>query len=120
MLPVLQSLSKLWLITLVISALVMIWEIRLGISLLWGSSVCLLPAMVFAWYASTLRGARQAATSVRRFYLAEAAKLVITAVLFAVVFIRGASISLPVFFCAYIATQILVLVLTAKVIHRHA
>ncbi len=119
-LPVFQSLFGLWLVTVVIGALVMVWESRWGISLLWGSSVCLLPALIFAWYAADIRGARQVATSVRRFYLAEAAKFMITALLFAVVFTRDATISLPVFFCAYIATQILTLVLTAKVVHRHA
>ena len=119
-LPVFQPLVGLWLVTVIIGVLTMTWESRWGISLLWGSSVCLLPALIFAWYAAAIRGARQVDASVRRFYMAEAAKFIVTALLFAVVFTRDATISLPVFFCAYIATQILTLVLTAKVVHRHA
>lgn len=119
-LPVFKVLVGLWLATVVFGALITLWESRWGISLLWGSSVCLLPALIFAWYAAGIRGARQVGNSVRRFYLAEAAKFMVTALLFAVVFTRDATISLPVFFCAYIATQILTLVLTAMVVHRHA
>lgn len=117
-LPVFKPLAILWLVLLGISELIIFWHQRWGISLLWGSSVCLLPAMIFAWYAAHIRGARDIHASVQRFYAAEAAKFILTAILFAVVFTRGTVISLPVFFCAFIATQILTLVLTAKVVHQ--
>lgn len=115
-LPVYKRLIQLWIILLCIGAAVMFWQSRWGMSLLWGFSVCLAPAIVFAWYAGRIRGASNVHASVNRFYGAETAKFLLTAAFFAVVFTRDADFSVPVFFGAFILAQIAQLILTAKVL----
>lgn len=105
-LPVLKRLLWLWAAALGIGALMSAWNSQWGLAVIWGVSVCLLPAAVFARYAGQVRGATQVQHSVHRFYAAEAAKFALTAVLFAVVFTRDVKINVPVFFCAFIGAQL--------------
>lgn len=78
-----------------------------GLSLIWGFSVCLLPAICFSWYSFRYRGARVAVATVNMFYRAEAMKFILTALLFAAVFYRADKVDLVVFFLAFVAAQIL-------------
>ena len=117
-LPVFKRLVVLWLILMVMSGAVFSWHSLWGISLLWGFSVCLLPAIVFAWFAGQIRGARYISQSLHRFYGAESVKLILTAVLFAVVFTRDVPISMPVFFCAFVTAQITQLIVTAASVRQ--
>lgn len=77
-----------------------------GLSLLWGSSVCLLPVLCFSWFVYKYQGARQASATVIAFYSAESLKFILTALLFAAVFHRADKINLAVFFLAFITAQI--------------
>jgi ATP synthase protein I len=116
---VFKQLVILWLALMLLSGVVMAWQSQWGISLLWGFSVCLLPAMVFAKYAGQIRGALAVGQSVNRFYRAESAKLILTALLFAAVFIRDELISMPVFLCAFVAAQIAQIILVALSVYRY-
>lgn len=118
-LPVYKRLMQLWIILLCIGAAVMFWQSRWGMSLLWGFTVCLVPAMVFAWYAGRISGASSVYASVNRFYGAETAKFMLTAVLFAVVFTRDVEFSVPVFLGAFVLAQVVQLVITAQVVRNH-
>ncbi|MFC3154167.1 ATP synthase subunit I [Gilvimarinus japonicus] len=117
-LPVFKRLVVLWLILMAISGAVFSWHSLWGISLLWGFSVCLLPAIVFARFAGQVRGARDISQSVHRFYSAESAKLILTAALFAVVFTRDVPISMPVFLCAFVTAQIAQLIVIAASVRQ--
>ena len=117
-LPVFKRLVALWIVLIVFSGAVLSWHSLWGISLLWGFSVCLVPAIVFARFAGQIRGAWGIRQSVNRFYSAESAKLILTAVLFAVVFTRDVAISIPVFLCAFVAAQIAQLIVTAASIRQ--
>ncbi|MDO3381657.1 ATP synthase subunit I [Gilvimarinus algae] len=118
--PVFRRLVILWLVLIVTSCPLLFWYPRWGISLLWGFSVCLVPAMVFAKIAGQVRGAHDVKTSVNRFYSAEAAKFMLTVALFALVFTRDANYSVPVFLCAFIFAQIAQLALTAATFARRS
>lgn len=118
-LPAFKKLAMLWVILVLLSSGVLVWDKQWGVSLLWGFSVCLLPAMVFAKYAGQIRGALAVGQSVSRFYRAESAKLILTAALFAAVFIRDELISMPVFLCAFVAAQLAHITLVATSVYRH-
>ena len=111
--PVVQRLFMLWLAAVVLAVAVMPIDSKWGLSLLWGFSVCLLPAICFSWYSFRYRGARAAVTAVNAFYRAEAIKFFLTALLFAAVFHRADKVNLLVFFLAFIAAQIFSWLLTA-------
>lgn len=91
-----------------------------GLSVLWGSSVCLLPAMCFSWYAYKYQGARQALATVNAFYRAESLKFILTALLFAAVFHRADKINLAVFFLAFITAQIFSWLLIAHTLRQQS
>jgi ATP synthase protein I len=93
-------------------------DARLGLSILWGFSVCLLPSACFTWYAHSDRGARAVATTVIGFYRAEAVKFVLTASLFAVVFLQADKIHPAVFFLAFVVAQICSWVLVAVTLRQ--
>jgi ATP synthase protein I len=93
-------------------------DTRIGLSLLWGFSVCLLPAACFTWYATKYRGARVALATVNGFYRAEAVKFVLTAILFALVFQRVDQIQPAVFFFAFVVAQICSWVLVALTLRK--
>lgn len=97
----------------------MLVEARIGLSLLWGVSVSLLPSACFAWYSfRAYGGARRSAAMIRSVYRAEAIKFLLTAVLFAVVFKQVGRINLPVFFLAFVCGQIASLLVTARALDQ--
>jgi len=104
---VLSPLIVFWLTLVFLAAAVITLKFQLGLSLLWGVSVSALPGLCFAWYGyPKAAGARQAAASLRALYRAETIKFLITAVLFAVVFIQVEQIHLGAFFIAYLVTHL--------------
>lgn len=116
--PVLQRQLYLWLILVLMALTVMLTETRIGLSLLWGFSVCLLPAACFTWYATKYRGARAALAMVNGFYRAEAVKFALTAILFALVFQRAEQIHPIAFFLAFVVAQICSWVLVALTLRK--
>ena len=118
--PVLQRQLFLWLVLVAVALTLMPIDSRGGLSLLWGFSVCLLPAACFTWYANHYRGARATLVTVNRFYRAEATKFVLTAVLFAAVFQQVDKIYPAAFFLAFVIAQIFSWVLTAVTVRRHS
>lgn len=118
-LPVYKHLITLWLFTLCLGFPVLLWQSHWGLSLLWGVSVCLVPAIVFAWYAGRISGASRIYASVNRFYGAETAKFILTAVLFAVAFTRDVELSVPVFLGSFILAQVAQWAIAAKVLRSH-
>lgn len=70
-----------------------------------GGLVAWLPNVYFALMAFRYRGARAARNIVKSFYAGEAGKFVLTAVLFALVFVSVKPLNAPVLFGAFIVTQ---------------
>lgn len=97
----------LWLALAVLALAVMPLDKKIGISLVWGISVCLLPTICFAWYSFRYRGGQVVASVVAAFYRAETVKFLLTGMLFAAVFNRADQINLSIFFAAFCVTQIL-------------
>jgi F0F1-type ATP synthase assembly protein I len=109
----------LWLWLILVALMLMLIDKGVGLSLLWGFSVCLLPAMCFTWYAHHYRGARAMQMTVHKFYRAEAAKFILTTMLFAAVFQQVDKIYPATFFLAFVIAQIFSWVLTAGILRRH-
>lgn len=97
----------LWLALVGLAVALVPLDKKLGISLAWGISVCLLPAICFAWYSFKYRGGQVAVAVVSGFYRAEAVKFLLTGILFAAAFKRTDQINILIFFTAFIVTQIL-------------
>lgn len=93
----------------------------MGLSVLWGYSVNVLPSICFAWYSLKYFGsARRSRAMVSSLYRAEALKFVLTVVLFSVVFMQVGSIYPLIFFLAYGAAQVATWVITARALaQRH-
>ncbi|WP_049723041.1 ATP synthase subunit I [Gilvimarinus polysaccharolyticus] len=119
-LPVFKRLLLVWITLIVMSLAVIAWLPVIGVSLLWGVCVCLVPAMVFAKIAGNIRGAQNVSQSVNRFYMAESAKLILTAALFAAVLTRDAALSIPVFLCAFVVTQLVQLIVIAASVRQYS
>lgn len=111
--PILQRQLYLWLVMMGLALLLLLIDTRIGMSLVWGFSVCLLPAICFTWYATKYQGARAALGVVNGFYRAETVKFILTAILFALVFQRVEQIYPSAFFLAFVAAQIFSWVLIA-------
>lgn len=75
-------------------------------SVLAGGLICVIPNAYFAWRAFRYRGARAAREILRSFYQGEAVKFVLTAVLFALVFVWLKPLSPLALFVGFIGTQI--------------
>lgn len=91
-------------------------DARLGMSLLWGISVSALPSACFAWYGvRRMGGARQSQVAVHAIYRAETIKFLLTAALFAAVFLRVDEIRPGVFFLAFAVTHIGTSLVVARV-----
>lgn len=100
----------------------LMWAIdaRLGLSLLWGIAVSALPGACFAWYSfRRFGGARQSGTAVHAIYRAETIKFLLTAVLFAAVFMRVTEIHLAAFFIAFVGAHLGASLVTARALARH-
>jgi ATP synthase protein I len=92
---------------------------RLGLSLLWGCSVSLLPSACFAWFSfRNYGGARRSIAMLYGLYRAEAFKFLLTAALFAAVFVQVDKIYAPAFFLAFVGGQIASWLVTARALSR--
>ena len=116
--PILQRQLFLWLAMVVIALAVMVIDARVGLSLLWGFSVCMLPAACFTWYANKNHVLFVTLTTVNNFYRAEAIKIVLTGILFALVFKRENNIDVVILFIAFVVAQICSAVVVAKTLHK--
>ncbi len=116
--PILQRQLFLWLAMVVIAVAVMWINRRIGLSLLWGFSVCMLPAACFTWYATKKRVVHATLVTINNFYRAEAIKIVLTAILFAVVFQRENEIDVIILFVAFVVAQLCSAILVAKTLHK--
>lgn len=93
-------------LTLVMSALFLLTnDLNAGYSSLLGGLVCILPNVIFISQAFKHQGARAAKKIVQSFYKAEAFKIILSIVLFALVFIMFAITPLA-FFITYILVQL--------------
>ena len=77
----------------VVSLTGLLWGVVAAYSALLGGLVCLVPNCYFAYRAFKFQGARAARHIVRSFYAGEAGKIMITALLFALVFSRVSPIN---------------------------
>ncbi len=112
--PVLRQLVWLWLGLLLLASLAVFYSPRMGLTLLWGVSVCLVPTLLFAKLTEKRVGTVPITHVLRSFNRAESAKFVFTAGLFTAVFIQAEKVFVPVFFMVFIATQVLSLVVIAR------
>ena len=102
----------------VIASAVMLINSRVGLSILWGFSVCMLPAACFTWYATKSRVMLTTLVTINNFYRAEAVKVILTAILFALVFKRENQIDAVILFVAFVIAQICSAVLVAITLHK--
>lgn len=116
--PVVKWLLVIWLSAIAVALLVWMTDSRLGLTLLWGFSVSLVPGILFAWYVFKYQGAHQVGVVVHSLYRAEAAKFVFTAGLFIAAFQQAEKINLVLFFFAYLAAQIISWLLIARMINQ--
>ena len=77
-----------------------------GWSALLGGLICWLPSCWFAYRAFRYRGARAAMQIVRSFYAGEAGKMILTAALFALVFVNFETVSAPALFVGFAIVQL--------------
>lgn len=105
--PVFRRLTLLWLILIGIALAIKPYDSTLSLSVLWGVTVNLAPAVCFAWYVFRIRGASKVRQTVNAFYRGEAAKYLMTVFLFAVVFVQVDKINVLAFFLSVITAQIL-------------
>lgn len=77
-----------------------------GWSALLGGLICWLPSCWFAYRAFRYRGARAAMQIVRSFYAGEAGKMLLTAVLFTLVFVNFETVSAPALFAGFAGVQL--------------
>lgn len=116
--PILQRQLFLWLAMVAIALAIMWIDKGIGLSLLWGFSVCMLPAACFTWYATKSRVMFAPLVTINNFYRAEAIKIILTAILFALVFKRANEIDVVILFIAFVVAQICSAVLVAKTLHK--
>lgn len=103
---------------IILASAVLLVDARIGLSLMWGFSACMLPALSFAWYASRGSGTLGAVVTINRFYRAEAVKIVLTAALFALIFQHEKKIDVVVLFLAFIVAQVCSSVLVARTLNK--
>jgi len=70
-----------------------------------GGIACFLPSLAFAYRAFRFSGARSAQKILRSFYSGEAIKLVLTAMIFALIFINVKSLNVGALFSGFILVQ---------------
>jgi len=90
---------------LVVTLIGLFWGLVTAYSALLGGLVCLLPNCYFAYRAFKFQGARAARHIIRSFYAGEAGKLMLTAVLFGLVFSQVSSINALAVFLGFGAVQ---------------
>lgn len=114
--PVLKGISILGLLLLTLTCVVRFFDPLIATSILWGGAVCLVPNYVFAWWTYRQQSASLAKELVNGFYRAEAIKFVLTAALFAWVFIQADRIRTELFMTAFIVTQVITWVLSSYIV----
>lgn len=105
-LPVFRLLLAQILVVILISVLLSVvrgW--CAGYSAICGGLIAWLPNLYFALKAFRHSGARAAKEILRSFYAGEAGKFVLTAILFALVFVSVKPLDVPILFGAFIVTQ---------------
>lgn len=118
--PVLSRLLLFWLLLFIAAGGIWLFETRLGLSALWGIAVSALPGACFAWYSfRRLGGARQSGAAVQAIYRAETIKFLLTAALFAAVFMQVKEIHLAAFFIAFAGAHLGASLVTARTLARH-
>ncbi len=93
--------------TVVLSVIALSFGLTAAYSVLLGGLICLLPNCYFAYRAFKFQGARAARDIVRSFYVGEAGKLLLTAILFAVVFSSVKPINALAIFLGFGAVQMI-------------
>jgi ATP synthase protein I len=106
--PVFGRMLIVWMILLGIGLSLRIVDlIEISRSMVLGVSVCFAPSVAFAWFVFRYRGASVARQAVNAFYRGESMKFVLTAILFAVVFVKVEQIHVLVFFASFIVAQLI-------------
>ena len=83
------------------------WSVSAAMGAFAGGITVLLPNCYFVFRAFRYRGARDAKRIVRSFYSGEAGKLILTAVLFVLVFVSLKPLNAPAVFIGYFCVQML-------------
>ncbi|WP_324768075.1 ATP synthase subunit I [Pokkaliibacter plantistimulans] len=78
-----------------------------ALSIVLGGLICLLPNSYFAWRLFAVRGARSSRDIAKAFYKGEAGKLLITIVLFALVFSMVKPLNVLALFAGFVAVQMM-------------
>ncbi len=94
-------------LTLVLCVTAVPFSLSVALSILIGSTVCLLASAMFAFWVFRKYRAQRPDAIVIRFYTAEAAKIVLVLGLFTVAFATIDSLSLPALLAAYFVVQVL-------------
>lgn len=89
-----------------LSALALWFGLTAAYSVFLGGLICLVPNCYFAYRAFKFRGARAAREIVRSFYVGEAGKLLLTAILFAIVFSSVKPLNALALFLGFAAIQL--------------
>ncbi|QLE87636.1 MULTISPECIES: ATP synthase subunit I [Shewanella] len=80
-----------------------VWGAQYGLSALAGGAIAVLPNFVFATLAFSYTGASSAGKVMKTFYWGEAVKLLLTIVMFSLVFINMQVVFMPLFVCYTLA-----------------
>jgi ATP synthase protein I len=106
--PVFERLLIVWMILLGIGLSLRIFDqVIIARSVVLGVSVCFAPSVCFAWFVFRYQGAGRVRQAVNAFYRGESMKFVLTAILFAVVFVKVEQINVMVFFASFIVAQLI-------------
>jgi ATP synthase protein I len=116
--PLLRIFVTQFLVLLVISTSMLMLDKTAALSALVGGSISIVPNMYFARWAFRFSGAKSAARVAQSFYRGEAGKFVLTAVLFASIFMLMRPLNAVVIFLTYIFMMALNWMLALRFINR--
>ncbi|MFP8966913.1 ATP synthase subunit I [Pokkaliibacter sp. CJK22405] len=105
--PVKRILLGQLLLTLVLGSCALVFDPITALSISLGGIVCFLPNVYFAWRLFAVRGARSSRDIAKAFYKGEAGKLVLTVVLFALVFSQIKPLNVVALFIGFVAVQMM-------------
>lgn len=83
------------------------FNLNVALSSVLGGLVCLLPNLYFAWRLFSVKGARSSREIAKAFYKGEAGKLLLTVLLFALVFSQIKPLSVVALFSGFVAVQMM-------------
>lgn len=106
------------LLLLILATLAMIKSVPVGYSVLIGGIIQVVPHAYFTWMAYRYSGARQAPNMLRAMYRGETGKLLLTVVMFALVFAYIRPISLPALFLGYSGMIVVQWFSAAKILNQ--